>query len=129
MSSPSSPLAVLIVDDAEDCIATLDITLQTLPGVVTRSAANAEEAMAMLERETISAVITDLQLPAMDGLELIAWIREQARFNTLPIVALSAAVDPALPKAALERGANAFFPKPFSPGAVRKKLEELIYAR
>jgi len=128
MSSSSSP-AVLIVDDAEDCIATLDISLQNLPGVVIRPAASAEEAIAILDRETISAVITDLQLPAMNGLELISWIREQARFNGLPIVALSAAADPALPRAALERGANAFFPKPFSPGAVRKKLEELIYAR
>src|SRR5215471_4431680 len=128
MSSPSSS-AVLIVDDVEDCIATLDISLQNLPGVVIRPAASAEEAMAILDRETISAVITDLQLPAMNGLELISWIRQQARFNGIPIVALSAAADPALPKAALERGANAFFPKPFSPGAVRKKLEELIYAR
>ena len=127
--SPSSSSAVLIVDDVEDCIATLDISLQNLPGVVIRPAASAEEAMAILDRETISAVITDLQLPAMNGLELISWIREQARFNGLPIVALSAAADPALPRAALERGANAFFPKPFSPGAVRKKLEELIYAR
>ena len=127
--SSSSSSAVLIVDDVEDCIATLDISLQNLPGVVIRPAASAEEAMAILERERISAVITDLQLPAINGLELISWIRKQAKFNALPIVALSAAADPALPRAALERGANAFFPKPFSPGAVRKKLEEMIYAR
>jgi CheY-like chemotaxis protein len=129
MPSDPSQLAVLIVDDAEDCIATLDVALQTLPGIVVRSVGTAEAALAVLERETISAVITDLQLPFMNGLELIAFVRKQANLRSVPIVAVSAAADPAIPKAALELGANAFFPKPFSPGAVRKKLEELIYAR
>jgi CheY-like chemotaxis protein len=120
---------VLIVDDAEDCIATLDVALQTLPGVVIRSANSAEAALTELEHETISAVITDVQLPAMSGLELIASVRKDARFQNLPIVAVSAAADPAIPQTALRSGANAFFAKPFSPVAVRKKVEELIYAR
>jgi CheY-like chemotaxis protein len=75
----------------------------------------------------VDAVITDLHLPAMTGLELIARIRGQDRFRSLPILAVSAATDPATPKAALASGANAFFPKPFSPVAVRRKLEELMY--
>jgi CheY-like chemotaxis protein len=33
-----------------------------------------------------------------------------------------------MPKRALDAGANAFFPKPYSPAAVRKKVEELIHA-
>jgi CheY-like chemotaxis protein len=127
-SDPPRPV-VLIVDDAEDCIATLDVALQTLPGVVIRSATSAEAALTELEHETVSAVITDLQLPAMSGLELIASVRKDARFQNLPIVAVSAAADPAIPQTALQSGANAFFAKPFSPVAVRKKVEELIYAR
>ena len=59
------------------------------------------------------------------GLELISRIRGQARFSALPIVAVSAATDPKAPQAALDSGANAFFAKPFSPSAVRRKLEEL----
>jgi CheY-like chemotaxis protein len=127
-SNPPAPV-VLIVDDAEDCVATLDVALQSLPGIVVRSAGTAEAALAALEHETISAVITDLQLPAMSGLELIVLVRKNAKLHALPIVAVSAATDPELPQAALRSGANAFFPKPFSPSAVRKKLEELIYAQ
>src|SRR5215472_8112687 len=121
MNSDSSPLVVLLVDDAEDCIATLDVALQALPRVVVRSAATAEAAMGMLTRETISAVITDLQLPGMNGLDLIASIRKQEKFRTLPIVAVSAVADPSAPDSALQSGANAFFSKPFSPGAIRKR--------
>jgi CheY-like chemotaxis protein len=119
---------VLVVDDAEDCVATLDLALQTLPGVVVRSAASAEAALSMLELDTVSAVVTDVHLPAMTGLDLISHIRNQPRFRNMPIVVVSADPDPSTPGNALGRGANAFFAKPFSPGAVRKKLEELINA-
>jgi len=124
---------ILLVDDAEDCLALLDVALQSLPGIAIRSARSAEAALAVLQRavyhrEKIDAVITDLQLPGMTGLELIVYIRGEAAFGAVPIVAISAAADPDAPRAALESGANAFFAKPFSPGAVRKKLEELIDA-
>jgi two-component system, chemotaxis family, chemotaxis protein CheY len=120
--------AILVVDDAEDCIATLDLALQTLPGVVVRSELSAEAALSHLEHGRVSAVITDVHLPDMTGLELVARIREDPRFRSLPIVVVSADTDPLTPGRALGLGANAYFAKPFSPSAMRKKLEELIHA-
>jgi len=120
--------AILVVDDAEDCIATLDLALQTLPGVVVRSELSAEAALAHLEHGRVSAVITDVHLPDMTGLELVARIREDPRFRSLPIVVVSADTDPLTPGRALGLVANAYFAKPFSPSAMRKKLEELIHA-
>jgi CheY-like chemotaxis protein len=76
----------------------------------------------------VSAVVTDIRLPEMTGFELIEKIRHDPGLRGLPIVVVSAETDPATPRKALETGANAFFPKPFSPAAVRKKLEELIHA-
>ncbi len=90
-------------------------------------AGSAEEAMDILNSRTVSGVITDLELPEMSGLDLIAHIRGAAKTARLPIVVVSADTDPATPEAALRLGANAFFSKPFSPSAVRKKLEELIH--
>jgi two-component system chemotaxis response regulator CheY len=119
---------VLLVDDAEDCLATLDVALQTLPGAVVRSAHSAEDALVMLAAGDVSAMVTDIRLPAMTGIELIERIRHDPALRTLPIVVVSAEADPTTPRKALESGANAFFPKPFSPAAVRKKLEELIHA-
>jgi CheY-like chemotaxis protein len=120
---------VLLVDDADDCLATLDVALQTLPGVVVRGTSSAEDALEVLACGDVSAVVTDIHLPAMTGLELIAWIRRDPGLRGLPIVVVSADADPAAPRTALESGANAFFPKPFSPAAVRQKLEELIHAK
>jgi two-component system chemotaxis response regulator CheY len=119
---------VLVVDDADDCLATLDVALQTLPGVVVRGTHNAEDALTVLAAGDVSAVVTDIHLPAMTGLDLIARIRSDPGLRALPIVVVSADADPAAPRTALESGANAFFSKPFSPAAVRRKLEELIHA-
>jgi CheY-like chemotaxis protein len=128
---PSTPdtatLTVLLIDDREDCITTLDLALERLPGVVLRSAHTAEEALEMLHHIPMAAVITDIQLPNMTGLELISRIRRDPALKRLPIVVVSADPDPSTPRHALQLGANAFFAKPFSPGAIRKKLEELIY--
>jgi len=119
---------VLVVDDAEDCAATLDLALQVLPGVAVLTAASAEAALLLLEGDGVSAVITDIHLPEMSGLELISHIRAQPRWRALPIMVVSADTDPRTPAHALGLGANAYFAKPSSPGAVRRKLEELIHA-
>jgi CheY-like chemotaxis protein len=128
---PSPPdtatLTVLLIDDREDCITTLDLALERLSGVVLRSARTAEEAWDLLRNFPIAAVITDIHLPNMTGLELISRIRREPAWERLPIVVVSADPDPNTPRLALRLGANAFFAKPFSPGAIRKKLEELIY--
>ena len=120
-------MTLLVVDDEEDCIATLALALETLPGVVIHPALSAEAALADLENDTFSAVITDVHLPEMTGLELVARIRENPRVRSLPVVVLSADADPSTPARALGLGANAYFAKPFSPSAMRKKLEELIH--
>jgi two-component system chemotaxis response regulator CheY len=122
-------LIVLVVDDADDCLAMLDVALQALPGVIVRSTHSAEAALEVLASGDVAAMITDIRLPAMTGIELIQRIRHDPGLRALPIVVISAEADPAVPRTALESGANAFFPKPFSPAAVRKKLEELIHAR
>ncbi len=122
-----NPVTILLVDDAEDCITTLDLALKQLPGVHLRSAGTAEAAIKVLAEHRVEAIVTDIHLPKMRGLELIRKVRSEPQWKSLPIVVVSADPDPATPRNALELGANAFFSKPFSPGAVRKKLEELIY--
>jgi len=130
---------ILVVDDSADNVTTLELALGVLTGVVVRGVASAEEAWAVLEPaaslepagdyDTISAVITDVQLPGLSGLEFLARLRADARWLALPIVVISADPNPETPAAALRMGADAFFAKPFSPAAVRRKLEELMYAK
>lgn len=120
---------VLIVEDTELCRETLEMALRRLPHLTVRSVATAEEALAYLDRQEVSALITDLHLPRMDGFELIEAVRAQPRRSALPILVISGDSDPFTRSRLAELGANAYFPKPFSPAAVRLKLEQLIDGR
>ena len=127
---------VLIVEDSETCAETLQIALESIPDVEVRSIHTPHAAIALLnERETeIVAIVTDLNLDwnavqsvgIGDGLDLIRQLRAEPRFARLPIVLISGDTDPRLSERALAQGADAFFPKPYSPSAVRKKLEQLL---
>jgi CheY-like chemotaxis protein len=79
----------------------------------------------------IAAIVTDLNLAQSvglsgDGLDLIRQLRAEPRFARLPILLISGDTDPRLSERALAQGADAFFPKPYSPAAVRRKLEQLL---
>jgi len=118
---------VLIVEDTEMCSDVLEVALLAMPDVQVESAASAEQALEYLDERHVSAVITDLNLPKMDGFELIERIRSRPANAQLPILVISGDTDPRTPERVRRLGADAFFTKPYSPGAVREKLEQLIH--
>ena len=121
------PRTVMIVEDADMCSTVLEIALLGVPGISIQSAASAEEALAFLDQRDICALITDLHLPQMDGFELIERVRRRPDHARLPILVISGDTDPRTPERVQRLGANAFFAKPYSPGEVRQKLEQLIH--
>lgn len=122
------PPAVLIVEDG-DSIAPLEIALASIRGVTVQIASNGREALKLLGTSSLefAAVITDLHLPYVDGFELIANIRRHKRYSHLPIIVVSGDSQPDTPERVRNLGADAFFPKPYSPAVVRHKLEGLLH--
>lgn len=119
---------VLIVEDNDTCAETLVIALECIPDVEVRVIHSAASALAAMRDGEVAAVVTDLNLDHSrdNGFELIRQLRSEPRFAGLPVLLISGDTDPRLPERALAQGANAFFPKPYSPIAVRKKLEQLL---
>jgi CheY-like chemotaxis protein len=120
--------SVLIVDDSENAAATLEIALLGIPGLSVTLASSGFEALNILERpgSEVQLVVTDLNMPRMDGYELIRRLRSDGRYAAMPIVVVSADTDPATPRRVAQMGVSAFFPKPFSPAEVRRKLEQIL---
>jgi two-component system chemotaxis response regulator CheY len=119
---------VLIVEDSDDCAETLELALQSIKGVKVVVAGSAEEALERLSQETVAAMITDLHLPQMDGLSLLSIVRARNNGGYTPVLVISGDSDPRTPARVLAAGAEAFFSKPYSPAAVRRKLEEVLAA-
>ena len=123
---------ILIVEDSETCAETLQIALETMPGLKPMVLQSLSAALAALRSDeyNIAALVTDLHMPRCPGLEggfeLIRRLRAEDRYASLPVLLISGDSDPQLPERALAHGANAFFSKPYSPAAVRRKLEQLL---
>jgi DNA-binding response OmpR family regulator len=127
MTTPQRGI-VLIVDDSETCAETLQIALESFPGVDVRVAYTAAAALRVLQSvaDPIAAVISDLQLPGMSGMDFLTRLRSESRFAQVPVLIISGDTDPFAPQDALSRGASAFFTKPYSPSEIRRKLEQLL---
>jgi CheY-like chemotaxis protein len=117
---------VLVVEDADICRDTLEVALTKLPNLTVQSVTTAEEALAWLDTNDVCALVTDLHLPSMNGFELIEAVRRRPQKSSLPILVISGDSDPQIPTQVAHLGANAFFPKPYSPAEIRHTLEQLI---
>jgi CheY-like chemotaxis protein len=120
--------AVLVVEDSENNAAMLEIALSHIPEVTILLAASASEAWRILNGagSSIRAIVTDLNMPRMDGFELIRRVRADGRLSATPVVVVSADTDPDTPQRIARLGVSAFFAKPFSPAEVRHKLEQIL---
>ena len=119
---------VLIVEDSENSAAMLELAFLGIPGLDVLMAPSAAEALRILDGRSgvVGAMVTDLNMPRMDGYELIRRVRADKRLSGMPIIVVSADTDPATPQRIAALGVEAYFPKPFSPAMVRRKLEQIL---
>ncbi len=124
----SNDRPVLVVDDSENNAAMLEIALSGIPSVTILLASSASEAWRILSGSShgIRAIVTDLNMPRMDGFELIRRVRSDGKLAATPIVVVSADTDPTTPARVAGMGVDAFFAKPFSPAELKRKLEQIL---
>jgi CheY-like chemotaxis protein len=122
---------VLIVEDVDNCATLLEVALDRIPGVDVACAVSGQEALQLLDAfgDRICALVTDLNMPCVDGFELIAQVRSDRRYAGLPILVVSGDVDPGTPERVKRLGVDGFFAKPYSPASVRRTLENLLNGR
>jgi CheY-like chemotaxis protein len=72
-------------------------------------------------------IVSDINMPRINGLDCLRNIRENTRFKCIPIVILSSSKDEALIEEAYSRGANYFASKPSSFCALKKIVDVIIY--
>jgi CheY-like chemotaxis protein len=120
-------MTLLVVDDAEWSAVTLEVALLALPDTSVVRTGGGREAWSLIEKRPVSAIITDLHMPGMDGFELIERVRATASTASIPIIVVSADGTPETQDRVRQLGADTFFVKPYSPAAVREKLEQLLH--
>ena len=112
---------ILIVDDEPAVLFALSEALaDRRRGVKVATAANGNEAVAILESEKVDLMVTDLRMPEMDGFELMAWLRRS--FPQLPVIVMTAYV---AESSRLGVGLDVL-EKPFDLGILKKKTSDML---
>lgn len=104
---------ILVVDDDPDVVNYLNTILSAQYQVIYRF--NAEEALTAMEKEEPNLILSDVVMPGMDGYAFCKAVKEDSRFCHIPIVLVTAKTTVQNQIEGLEKGADAYITKPFSP--------------
>ncbi len=115
-------LSILAVDDSQTIRNMLNMTL-TDAGFSTRLAEDGLKGLEVLENNSFDAIITDINMPNLDGFGFIDAVRAQERFRSIPILVLTTEVAPELKARARDAGATGWVVKPFDPPKLVRALQ------
>ena len=118
---------ILIVDDDARLREFVRVNLE-MDGYTVREAANASEGLAALEEEPPDLILLDVMMPEVDGWEMLRRVRERHGVDSIPVIMFSGKVDEQTAETASERGAQAFFGKPFDPQQLIQSTKQLLRA-
>lgn len=121
-------MKILVVDDKHTLSDLLAQFLGQKHHVVTK--ANGLEAIQWLQEGDIpDLIISDLEMPELDGYELISKVRSSGFFSDIPIMVLSCRDSSADRIKCLKLGANDFMVKPFNPEELSIRIDNILQSR
>jgi two-component system chemotaxis response regulator CheY len=118
---------ILAVDDSVSMRKMVAYTLRC-GGYEVVEAVDGIDAIGQLERQVVDVVITDQNMPNMDGLTLTRTLRADRRWNRLPILVLTTEAGDALKQEGRAAGATGWLVKPFEPRRLLEVLAKVVPA-
>lgn len=120
---------ILAVDDSKSMILFYR-SVAAAAGLEIVTAGNGQEALNLLERgERVDLVVSDMNMPEMNGIELVRKIRSRMEWQGLNVIMVTTESETSQVELARRVGVNAFLRKPFQPEALREKIAELTGRR
>jgi two-component system chemotaxis response regulator CheY len=119
---------VMIVDDSRS-MRTFVRRVMDLSGFEVESchyAANGAEALALLKQQRVDIILTDINMPEMNGEDFVRQIEQQDELRSIPVVVISTDGTENRIRRMLDLGAKGYVVKPFSPEALRAELERVL---
>ncbi|AOZ49135.1 MULTISPECIES: response regulator [Chromobacteriaceae] len=117
--------SILIVDDAASIRATVSIALKGA-GYEVIEACDGNDALAKLNGVRVNLVISDVNMPGMDGITLLKRLKEGAATRFLPVIMLTTEGSDDKKMQGKEAGAKAWIVKPFDPAKLLDAVSKLI---
>lgn len=122
------PYCILLVEDNPASLELMRYLLQS-DGHDTLLATNGHEAIKQLAVTLPDLVVTDIQMPELDGYQLLAHIRADVRLHALPVVALTAYSMPGDQERVMRAGFDGYMSKPIDPETILQEIRTYLDRR
>ncbi|NVJ06720.1 response regulator [Myxococcus sp. AM001] len=119
-------IRALVVDDSQAMRRSIMYALQRLSGVVCTEAQDGAEGLKKLTQGRFDLVLTDINMPLMDGLKLIRHIRQATEYRDVPIIVVTTEGAAADRERAMKLGASAYLVKPVQAKVVLDTVRDLL---
>lgn len=116
---------ILCVDDSASIRQMVKLTLSSA-GYQVVQATDGADGLAKARESTVNLVVTDLNMPVMNGLGLIRELRKLAAYRGVPIIFLTTESDPGMKQEAKAAGATAWITKPFQQEQLVSVVRKVI---
>lgn len=117
---------ILVVDDSASMRSLLVSTLESLGAVTILQAPNGFEALRILPRQEINLLLSDINMPDINGLELLNFVRSNPAYKELPVVIISTEGSRKDIDKALSLGATEYLVKPFTPDQLLEIVRKFL---
>jgi two-component system chemotaxis response regulator CheY len=116
---------ILVVDDSPTVRKFVSVSL-AMQGFTVVTACDGMDALEKLPKSNVDLVITDLNMPNMDGFELIRTLRESDAYRELPVIILSSLSDQSSKELGGELGVTSYLVKPFSLEKIQYEVSKYV---
>lgn len=121
-------LDVLIVDDSAAIRKILQRVLRQtdLPLGEIHEAGDGTEAVEILKNRKFGLILSDINMPQMDGLQLLAWVKEMDGMRDVPVIMITTEGGQGKVMEAVQLGATGYVRKPFTAEQIKEKLAGIL---
>ncbi len=113
---------ILIVEDSSTARALIISTLEEINGFQFFESPSGVEALKLLPRHSFDLIITDINMPDINGLELVSFVKNNPSYSHIPLIIVSTEGSKRDIEKGLSLGADAYIVKPFKP----EELQEVV---
>ena len=121
-------MRVLVIDDEADIRTVAEMSLSKVGGMEVATSESGEEGLALAEGDPPDAILLDSMMPGLDGPATIERLKADERTREIPVVFLTAKLQPADRERYLELGARGVIAKPFDPMTLPDELRSALGA-
>ena len=119
-------MKILVVEDSPSTRALVVTTIETGTGGEVVEAASGFEALKMLPHHTFDAILTDINMPDVNGLELVSFVKQHPQYRSIPVIVISTESSAEDRERATALGADDYVIKPFDAAQLVDKLRRLV---